>query len=214
MWILLPDTRRKVENRDEQTGPEGSEKTFLETYGSCLTLIAATVVYTLGIRAVNSLAVLYFQNGRGMDYVQANFLFSLLQVAGLFSGPVSGKLSDTFGRKTVISILIGIEASCLYALAVTPESLLAIPCITFGFSSFGLLAATDAFLTDITPNRFMETIFGLSFTLGFFTQVIIPPLYGLISVSTNSLDIGFIVLSAIVPFSIPIVLKVQDKKPR
>lgn len=212
MRFTIPKTKQKTVETEKQHDSEKTQRESLNMYWPSLLFIVATVIYTLGIRGVNSLAVLYFQNGRGIEYTQANYLFSALQVAGLFSGPLCGRLSDFLGRKKVISILVIIEAVCLYTLTAISNILLFIPCIIFGFSSFGLLAVTDAFLADITPKSNIETIFGLHFTLSFFTQVIIPPIYGLITSYTGSLDSGFIALSAVIPFSIPVLLLVKTKK--
>ena len=212
LWLVLKEPKQIVlESSDKlKTKPE---KTSVKRYGPSLIFIAATVTYTLGIRGVDALAVLYFQRGRGIsNYIEATFIFSTLKIAGLFSAPICGRLSDTFGRKKAIAVLVCIEAACLYLLTVVPNNLLVGPCLFFGFASFGLLAITDAFLADITPKRYMETIFGLHFTLSFFTQVIIPPIFGAIGEYTNSFDLSFIILSLIVPLSIPILLKVKSQK--
>ena len=211
LWLVLFEPKRQVTEKSTQEKTDKPRKVSLKMYAPSLIFMSATIIYTLGIRGVNSIAVIYFKDGRGVEQIQASLLFSLLQVAGLFSGPLCGKLSDMIGRKKMLTILVVIESLCLYGLVAVPDIFLIIPCIIFGFSSFGLLAITDAFLADITPRDYMEMIFGLNFTLSFFTQVIIPPAYGLISEYTKSLDIGFIILSAVVLLSIPIIYKVKAK---
>jgi len=136
----------------------------------------------------------------------------MLKIAGLFSGPFCGRLSDIFGRKNVLILLICIESVSVYMLTIVPNNVLIIPCLIFGFSSFGLWAVADAFLTDITPRKYMSTVFGLYFTLSFFNQAIIPTVLGAIVDYFNSFNIGFIILSVIMPFSIPLIFKVKDKR--
>ena len=212
LWLLLAEPKQEIVEKSSEQQLTRAKKISLKMYAPSLIFIVATVTYTLGIRGVDALAVLYFQRGRGItNYIEATFIFSTLKIAGLFSGPICGKLSDIFGRKKAIAVLVCIEAACLYILTVVPNSLLIAPCLVFGFSSFGLLAITNAFLADITPKEYMATIFGLYFTLSFFTQVIIPPIFGVIVDYTKSFDLSFIILSTIVPFSIPILLQVKTK---
>ena len=211
LWLLVVEPERQIAKKPELTVGE-SKRTSLKMYSSSLVFIAASVIYVLGLRGVDSFAVLYFQRGRGIEnFVEATFIFSTFKMAGLFSGPLCGKLSDIFGRKKAISVLVCIEAVSIYALTVVPNSILVIPCIVFGFASFGLLAVTDAFLADLTPEEYMSTVYGLHFTMSFLTQVIIPPVFGIIVDYSKSFDTGFIVLSAIIPLSLPILLKVQVK---
>jgi len=212
LWLLLVEPKQQAAENSHEQQANQSKKVNLKMYGSSLIFIGAALLYTVGIRGVDSLGVLYFQRGRGItDYVEATFLFSMFKVAGLFSAPICGKLSDILGRKKAIAFLVCIEAASLYTLTLVPNSLLIAPCLVFGFASFGLLAITDAFLADITPKEYMATVFGLNFTLTFFTQVIIPPIFGAIVDYTKSFDIEFVILSAIVLFSIPILSKVKAK---
>lgn len=176
-------------------------------------LIAATMTQSLGIRGVDSFAILYFQMGRGItNLIEATFLFSTLKIAGLFSGPLCGRLSDVFGRKKTVAVLVVFEGVSLYLLTIVPTNILIAPCLIFGFSTFGLLGTIDAFLADITPWEYMTAVFGLHFTLSFFNQVIITPIFGLIVDYSKSFDLGFVMLSAIAFSGLPILYKVKTKR--
>ncbi|UCH37687.1 MAG: MFS transporter [Candidatus Bathyarchaeota archaeon] len=209
LWLLLKEA--KLDSTMPSPDQKQAKHTSGKTYLASLIFIAAAVTYTLGLRGVDSLATLYFTEGRGItNFLQATFLFSLLKIAGLFSGPFCGRLSDTMGRKKTLILLIIIEAAALFTLTSVPIPYLPIACLAFGFASFGLLAITDAFLADITPTEHMATIFGIHFTTSFITQSIIPPVYGVIVDSTNSYDLGFVGLSLLVLLSIPILLKLKS----
>jgi FSR family fosmidomycin resistance protein-like MFS transporter len=211
LWLLLVNPYQQVKEKPERQ-TDGNRVNRTKLYGPALILIAASVVYTVGLRGVNSFANQYFTYGRGIqDIAMASFYFSMLQVAGLFSGPLSGKLSDTFGRKKVLTILIVVESVSLYALTMAPISTIIIPCIFFGVASFGMLAVTDAFMADITPRENTEAIFGLLYTTSFLTSVIIAPVLGSIA-DSYGFNTGFIILSAITPLSIPILVKVKTGK--
>ncbi len=212
LWLLLIEPKQQlVENCPEEQANK-SKKANLKMYRPSLIFIVAAVTYTLVIRCVDSLGVLYFERGRGItNFLEAALLFSTFKITGLFSAPICGRLSDIFGKKKSIVVLVCVEVACFYILTIVPNSLLVAPCLIFGFASSGLLAVTDAFLADITPREYMETVFGLYFTLTFLTQVVIPPVFGVIVDYTKSFDVGFIVLSAITPFAIPILSKVNTK---
>jgi len=181
-----------------------------KTYAPAIILIVAAFIYVLGLRGTDAFANEYFDLGRGIEIAEASFLFSMLKVAGLFSAPICGKLSDMFGRKKVLITLVSVESVSLYAITVSPNLLLAFPCIVFGFASFGLLAVGEALLADVTPEKQRATIFGINNTVSFSPSIfLVPVLFGL--VPFYGFNFGFILLSAIMPLSIPLLLMVKTK---
>ncbi len=210
--LLLLTAPRQVFEKNPRPEINESKESGFKTYLPSLVLIAAAMTQSLGIRGVDSFAVLYFQMGRGItSYIEATLLFATLKVAGLFSGPLCGRLSDVFERKRTIAVLVILEACSLYLLTIVPTDILAIPCLIFGFSTYGLLGTTDAFLADITPRDYMTAIFGVHFTLSFFNQFIISPIFGLIVDYSKSFDLGFVMLSVIALTGLPILHKVKTK---
>jgi MFS family permease len=214
IWFLIIEDKNIKEESKIDTSNK-SEKKGISMYKNSLIFICATIIFAIGIRGIDSFANLYFTKGRGItDFIQASFLFSSLKIAGLFSGPLCGKLSDMLGRRKMLITLVCVESLSIYALTVVPTGILLIPCLIFGFSSFGLLAITDAFLADITPEEYQTAVFGIHFTLSFFTQAIIPTILGAVVDYSNSFDMALILLSAIVPLSILFILKVRERKYR
>jgi len=210
LFLLLTEPKPKVEEKEEQSLPKKS-KLDIRLYGPALVFILTAMIYITGLRGIDAFANQYFTYGRGIQNIaEASLLFSMLKIAGLFSGPISGRLSDIFGREKLLIILVLIESASLYILTVTPVALLMIPCIVFGFSSFGLLAITDAFLADLVPHEHRGTIFGLNFTLSFVTSAIIPPILGGI-IDLQGFSTGFTALSITVLFSIPILTQIRPR---
>ncbi len=106
--------------------------------------------------------------------------------------------------------LVVVESLSLFAITVSPIIILAIPCVVFGFASFGLLAVGEALLADVTPEKQRPTIFGVNFTVGFSPQIfLVPLLFGL--AESSGYNSGFILLSALMPLSIPLLLAVKTK---
>lgn len=184
--------------------------TDLKTYGPALLFIAAAFIYVLGQRGTDAFANQYFVYGRGIEFIEASLLFSMLKVAGLFSAPLCGRLSDIYDRKKVLIALVVVESASLYAITATPTILLAVPCIIFGFAAFGLLGVGEALLADITPEDQRNTIFGINFTINFSSSIILAPALGIIADRYN-FNLGFILLSVIMPLSIFLILKIKTK---
>jgi MFS family permease len=184
--------------------------TDLKTYGPALLFIAAAFIYVLGQRGTDAFANQYFVYGRGIEFIEASFLFSMLKVAGLFSAPLCGRLSDIYDRKKVLIALVVVESASLYAITATPTIMLAVPCIIFGFAAFGLLGVGEALLADITPEDQRNTIFGINFTINFSSSIILAPALGIIADRYN-FNLGFILLSVIMPLSIFLILKIKTK---
>jgi FSR family fosmidomycin resistance protein-like MFS transporter len=188
--------------------------TNMKIYGSAFLFVAAAFIYVLGLRGTDALANQYFTYGRGIENIlEASLLFAALKAAGLFSAPLCGRLSDIYDRKKVLIALVIIESASLYATTITPTILLVVPCIIFGFAAFGLLGVGEALLADITPADQINTIFGVNFTISFSSAPILAAVLGIIA-DQYSFDVGFILLSALMPLSIPILLKIKAKPAR
>jgi FSR family fosmidomycin resistance protein-like MFS transporter len=201
------------EQKPEKTSPEKHRKIslgYLKTYGPAMLFIAAAFVYVLGQRGTDAFANQYFVYGRGIDIVEASILFSVLKVAGLFSAPICGRLSDTYDRKKVLIALVIVGSASLYAMTASPNLLLFIPCLVFGFAAFGLLAVGEALLADITSEKQRGTIFGINLTINFSPYIFLPPALGAVA-QLYSFDLGFIILSAVMLVSIPLILLIRTK---
>lgn len=181
----------------------------LKIYAPAFMFMISAFVYVLGQRGTDVFANQYFAF-RAIDIALASLLFSTLKLAGLFSAPICGKLSDKYGRKTVLIALVVVESLSLFTITLSPTIVLALPCIIFGFASFGLLGVGEALLADITPEKERPAFFGINQTLSFSPQIfLLPLLFSLTgSFGYNS---GFILLSILMPVSIPILLLIKTK---
>jgi MFS family permease len=208
LWFSISPKQTSNKNRS-QTSKTGLSK--MELYGSVILFITAAFIYVLGQRGTDAFANQYFIRGRGIEnFLEASLLFSTLKVAGLFSAPLCGKLSDVFDRKKVLAILVIVGSVSLYAITATPTILLAVPCIVFGFAASGLLAVGDTLLADITPQDQMNVVFGINATISFTSALVISPLLGIIA-DQYSFNAGFTILSLLMPLSIPLLLKIRAK---
>jgi MFS family permease len=208
LWLSI-SPKPQVES---EGGREGKRLKLAEwkLYMPALVFMVAAFIYVLGLRGMDNFANQYFTYGRGIEIAEASFLFSMLKVAGLFSAPICGRLSDMFGRKAVLIILVVIESVSLLAITVSPSVLLTIPCVIFGFASFGLLGVGEALLADVTLEKQRPTLFGINQTLSFSSQLFLIPLLFTLAGSENY-NSGFILLSLLMPISIPMLLMVKNR---
>jgi MFS family permease len=212
LWFSI--SQEHTVGRTTQSQTSRTRLTNMKIYGSAFLFIAAAFIYVLGLRGTDALANQYFTYGRGIENIlEASLLFAALKAAGLFSAPLCGRLSDIYDRKKVLIALVIIESASLYAITITPTILLVVPCIIFGFAAFGLLGVGEALLADITPADQINTIFGVNFTINFSSAPILAAVLGIIA-DQYSFDVGFILLSALMPLSIPILLKIKAEPAR
>ena len=172
--------------------------------------IAAAFFYMIGQRGTDAFASVYFADGRGIELLEASFLYAALKVGGLFSSPICGRLSDIYGRKKVLIPLVVIGAVSLYAITAVPVTLIVIPCIAFSFAAFGLLTVGESLLADITPDNQRAAIFGLNVTINFSPYIFLTPILFSIS-GLYGFNIGFVILSLLMLVSIPLILKITNK---
>jgi MFS family permease len=129
----------------------------------------------------------------------------------LFSAPICGRLSDTYGRKKVLITLVVVESVSLYAITAVPTMVLAVPCIVFGFAAFGLLTVGEALLADVTPENQRAAIFGINLTVNFSPYLFLTPVLFALP-DSYGYNLGFIALSLLMLLSIPLILRIKWKR--
>ena len=123
---------------------------------------------------------------------QTGAIVSAVPVGALIASVLNGKLCDIFGRKKMVFALILLNTFSLFLITVAHGVPLYLACTMSGFSIFGLLATTDAYLSDITPEESLRTMIGVNVSASFIVGAIISPLLG------NMIDIyGFILSFAL-----------------
>jgi MFS family permease len=180
-----------------------------KSYQSALMLIFTSALYFVGFRGLNAFAIQYFNTDKIVTFSEATLLFSILQIAGIFSGPICGRLSDHFGRKQTIVSLIFLNTLSLFLMTIAQGVLLYFVCTLFGFTIFGLLATTDAYLSEITPEASLRTIFGLNLSIGFIVGTIIPPVLGNM-IDNYGFTVSFTVMSVTSLLSILPLLGIRE----
>ncbi len=147
-------------------------------FGPALAFVAAATIYLLGYRGLTAFAPAFFVEKRGLDIASSALMFSALQVAGIFGGPICGRLSDALGRRALLAALIAAQAALLCAITASWGWALLLALILYGFVIFGILAIQDAFITELVPMAMRGALLGLYVASNFLTSAIVPPLAG------------------------------------
>jgi MFS family permease len=116
---------------------------------------------------------LYFQS-HGLTTAEVGFIMSVSGFAGLFSGVVAGKLSDTIGRKPVIVCgLLGYSIPWIMIWLLKNTIFYYIALIIEGFTLQMFFTAIFAFIADIFPPEqrgtamgVWQSLFGIGMTIG------------------------------------------------
>jgi MFS family permease len=203
LWYRLRDSSIEV--------VEGSRSSLRELRTPLL-LVLAAAIYIIAFRGLQLFGILYFEQGKGLG-PQAYVLFSLSQVAGIFSGPVCGRLSDIMDRRKVIISLVLIEGASAFGLVFLTGILLYLTLVVFGFAAFGLLATMDAYMADITRPQLFGTLVGINVAASFVVSSVLSPVLGS-SISAYGYDLSFTLLAAFSLLSIPLILSVRRPKER
>lgn len=88
----------------------------------------------------------------------------VLHAAGLAASPIAGHLSDTVGRRRIITISMAMAAVVLSVMAFTGPSQVIIPLIAFlGLFLYAVLPVMQAMLLDATPRKMGGTSIGVLF---------------------------------------------------
>jgi MFS family permease len=206
LWYCLYDSPIKIIEDHEPT---------LRGLGEPLILVLAAAIYIVPFRGVQSFGPVYFDDepkGKGLG-PQAYVLYSLSQIAGIFSGPICGRLSDALDRKRIVISLVVVLGISSFGIVYLSGALLYLTLIIFGFAAFGLLATMDALIADVIDPRLFPTAVGINLAASFAVTSILSPVLGA-SIGVYGYDFSFALL-AIFPFlSIPLILYMKPHKQR
>lgn len=116
--------------------------------GVALCILLAALDQTVVIPAAPAIA-----NDLG-GYAQLSWIVAAYLIAATISTPIYGKLSDTYGRRRLLTVCIGlfIATSVLCALAQSIQQLIGFRALQ-GLGGGGLMALAQAAIADVAPPR-------------------------------------------------------------
>lgn len=166
-------------------------------------LVILSILAQVLISSALAFLALYLVSARGVSPVLAAALFGVPQLAGLVAAPLSGVLSDRFGRPAILLGALIASGPALWLLTVMPIELVIIPLLLIGACLSFRATTTEVLIIDNTPVTRRSTVLGSYYLINQPVGGIAAPIFGAmadaagIGTAFSWLAYAFIVLSLI-----------------
>ncbi|HEY3218010.1 MAG TPA: MFS transporter [Candidatus Limnocylindria bacterium] len=144
-------------------------------------LVSFSIAAQVLLSASLAFLTLYLVDARGISPAIAAALFGVPQLAGLFAAPLSGVLSDRFGRPAVLMTgLIG-SGPAMWLLVSLPVELTVIPLLLVGACMSFRATATEVLIIDNTPPARRSTVLGTYYLVNQPVGGVAAPMFGAVA---------------------------------
>jgi MFS family permease len=175
-----------------RVAPRGVRSTerhqWLATFGdvarvarSVGSLVTISIFGQVLISSALAFLTLYLVDARGVSPAVAAGLFGVPQLAGLVAAPLSGVLSDRFGRPAVLLTSLVASAPAVWLLIALPIELVVIPLLLVGACLSFRATATEVLIIDNTPATRRSTVLGTYYLVNQPVGGIAAPIFGAIA---------------------------------
>ena len=143
-------------------------------------LVTLSILAQMLISSALAFLALYLVD-RGVSPAVAAGLFGVPQLAGLVAAPMSGVLSDRFGRPAILMGALIASGPALWLLTVTPIELVVIPLLLIGACLSFRATTTEVLIIDNTPVARRSTVLGTYYLINQPVGGIAAPIFGAIA---------------------------------
>lgn len=139
----------------------------------------------------------------------AGMLVGLMSLTGVVSQPLSGALSDRFGRKRMIRLFLAIGGCAVLTFPHVGEKSLFALAFVAGFMLLGTVPMIDAAAAEIVPPSVRGRLFGVLMTLGIMFGAVSPYIAGLLHDLSGGYPFAYLIIGlaglagAAMAFTIP-----------
>lgn len=166
-------------------------------------LVSISIIAQVLISSALAFLTLYLVDARGVSPAVAAALFGVPQLAGLVAAPLSGALSDRFGRPAVLLGALVASGPAAWLLVAMPIELVVIPLLLIGACLSFRATATEVLIIDNTPVTRRSTVLGTYYLVNQPVGGIAAPIFGAIADASGIanafswLAIAFVALSVL-----------------
>jgi MFS family permease len=144
-------------------------------------LVTLSILAQMLISSATAFLALYLVNARGVSPGVAAALFGVPQLAGLVAAPLSGVLSDRFGRPAILLGALIASGPSLWLLTITPVEFVIVPLLLMGACHSFRATATEVLIIDNTPPTKRSTVLGTYYLVNQPVGGIAAPVFGIIA---------------------------------
>ncbi|HEU5288215.1 MAG TPA: MFS transporter [Candidatus Limnocylindria bacterium] len=144
-------------------------------------LVSISIVAQVLLSSALAFLTLYLVDARGVSPVVAAALFGVPQLAGLVAAPLSGVLSDRFGRPAVLLGALVASGPASWLLVAMPIELAVIPLLLIGACLSFRATATEVLIIDNTPVTRRSTVLGTYYLVNQPVGGVAAPIFGAIA---------------------------------
>jgi FSR family fosmidomycin resistance protein-like MFS transporter len=196
IWWLLGSSGRKSENGSSEGGipmdrvvkERQNTREYLRRFGR---LIVDPDIFLLslinGIRSLtqNGLSTFlpsFFMNVLNLSPGLSGVYLTVLQVAGIFASPISGHLSDHYGRKKIVTTALAATSIAVFSLAFLNITWLFVVFLgVLGFFLYSLRPVLLAWTMEVAPKELGGSAIGVQFSFQSALSALSPVLGGWIA---------------------------------
>ena len=166
-------------------------------------LVTLSIVAQVFLSSALAFLTLYLVDARGVSPAVAAGLFGLPQLAGLFAAPLSGVLSDRFGRPAILLASLVASGPAVWLLLVMPIELAVIPLLLIGVCLSFRTTTTEVLIIDNTPVTRRSTVLGSYYLVNQPVGGVAAPIFGAIADASGIgtafgwLALAFVALSVV-----------------
>ena len=208
--VLLGMAEPSLTDSQEEKGKDAAKIRFdSKLLGLTLLLSCFGFLWIITFRALQSFLTTYATEKYAIGLESAAQLLALLQIVGIFGGPLAGRLSDAIGRKTTLFILVVCQSAVMYSITYAPLPILAILLGVMGLAAFGTLAVADGWVTGMNFRAVMGTVIGSITTASYLAGAVVAPAVGFLA-DQFGFDFSFRVLAITALIALPILKSIKD----
>jgi MFS family permease len=223
LWLLGGLRKSSIgegENRARGIPPKGKKKLSVGEYFRGLSnLLANPSIFFLslvnGVRSLtqNGLSTFlpsYFMHSLLLSPWLSGVYMTIIQIAGIIASPISGRLSDQYGRKRIVTAALLSTSVAIFLLAfLNIPWLFVVFLAIMGFFLYSLRPVLIAWAMEVAPKELGGSVVGIQFTFQSALSSIAPVLGGWIA-DRWGLMVTFYFLGAVLLLSNLLVVFVKD----
>ncbi len=198
-WKFVPYEHKETVKEGEKTASKESvEGGRDDSTGTAIMLLSIVfAASSFSQNGITAFTTVYLVDEMSLSVGYAATLLSVLSGMAMISQPVSGWLSDFFGRKRIIAINLGLATICILALISVEDPFMAVLLLVpLGYATGSIGAVIFAYVADVTPSRALGKAYGLFYSIGRGMGGLSPVVIGFIA-DAIGLKNSFVILAGI-----------------